>query len=283
MRNPFDEKYKTGIVAAIFSLIALPLAAQVVNFNFSVPLLNEPCGGTKNAVQLIHREFVYPIEDIKQETDGLVAISFGIDKQGNVIHLKIDSATTEAMKAEALRMFKLLRWPPDARRIIMDKPTEHYYLDFRRKDWVKVYKRRKYMTPEYPFEPIDSIYTLYAPLQLDVQPEPVYSKGTYDSYLHYISQKLMYPENAKRLGLSGEVVVEWVVESSGRVSNVYVSKGLQGGCNEEAIRVIKSLGWIPGKKGENYVRTKMAAAIGFGVPSRGITDISSQGQSGGGN
>ncbi|MCB0484479.1 MAG: energy transducer TonB [Flavobacteriales bacterium] len=257
--------------------------AQVVNFEWSVPALNQPCGGEKSAVKLIQREFVYPDSAFRKELDGLVVISFGIDKQGHVIHQNIDSATTGEMGREALRMFQLLRWPADNRRIIMDRGNDKFYLTFRRKDWVSVYRKRKYMQPEYPYSPIDSTYTLYLPQHTEKPPLPVYKKKSYDSYLHYFAERLVYPENARKLGLTGEVIVEWVVESSGRISNLYIRQGLQGGCNEEALRLVKSLEWMPGQKNGKYVRTLMAAAIGFGVPSRGDHEIIGTGTPTGGN
>lgn len=264
-----------------FYTIYYPAVGQIIHFEFSVGVLNEPCGGLSSARSLVHREFVYPETDLRKELDGLVVVSFALDRTGRVIHRRIDSATTPAMEAEAIRMFGLINWPPDHRRFIPDRATEKFFFTFRRKDWIGVYKKRKYMIPPQDFLPIDSSYKVYNPVHLDEQPAPIYKRGDYESYLEYITKQLVYPENARKLGLNGEVIMEWVVENSGRVSNLYIKQGLQGGCNEEAIRVLKTISWKPGIKNGLYVRTVMSAALGFGVPTRDIVPVAGQSVGGG--
>lgn len=56
----------------------------------------------------------------------------------------------------------------------------------------------------------------------------------------FLSRNLNYPQVAQAQGIEGVVVVEFVVDENGRVSNAkVVGKGLGGGCNEEALRVVR--------------------------------------------
>jgi protein TonB len=62
----------------------------------------------------------------------------------------------------------------------------------------------------------------------------------------------------------GKVFVSFVVEKDGTVSNVTVVKGIGGGCDEEAIRVIKkSPRWRPGMQHNLPVRVRYNMPLSF--------------------
>lgn len=65
----------------------------------------------------------------------------------------------------------------------------------------------------------------------------------------YLGKNTRYPTLAKESGIQGMVVLTFVVEKSGEISDVKVLRGIGGGCDEEAIRVVKSMPkWAPGKQ-----------------------------------
>ena len=59
--------------------------------------------------------------------------------------------------------------------------------------------------------------------------------------LEYVATHIKYPQIARETGIQGRVFVGFVVEPDGSVSNVKILRGIGGGCDEEAVRVIKSL------------------------------------------
>ena len=62
----------------------------------------------------------------------------------------------------------------------------------------------------------------------------------------YLSGELRYPDKAKSKNISGTVIVKFVVEADGTIGDVSVIKRLGGGCDEEAMRVIKGMPkWTP--------------------------------------
>ena len=74
-------------------------------------------------------------------------------------------------------------------------------------------------------------------------------------YYGYITQHLRYPDSAKRKNITGEVYVKFIVTESGAIDSVSVLKGLGGGCDEEALRLVKSLPhWNPGKQNNKPVK-----------------------------
>jgi len=69
---------------------------------------------------------------------------------------------------------------------------------------------------------------------------------------------------ARRKGVEGRVFVEFVVEIDGSLSEVKVIRGIGGGCDEEAIRVVmQSDKWVPGKQRGKPVRSRFNLAIIF--------------------
>ncbi|OGU59062.1 MAG: hypothetical protein A2V66_15245 [Ignavibacteria bacterium RBG_13_36_8] len=67
-----------------------------------------------------------------------------------------------------------------------------------------------------------------------------------------IQSSLIYPEEAKLNNVEGYVYVVFTVKKTGEVYNVKVIKGIGFGCDQEAVRVVKSTKWKPGKFDEKF-------------------------------
>ncbi len=77
--------------------------------------------------------------------------------------------------------------------------------------------------------------------------------GGEEAMYKFIGSNINYPIEAKKEGIQGRVVVTFIIEKDGQISNVEILSGIGGGCDEESIRVIKNMPkWIAGKqRGEN--------------------------------
>jgi TonB family protein len=97
---------------------------------------------------------------------------------------------------------------------------------------------------------------------------PTFGKGPqYAELFEFIGKNLRYPEEAVTSKVEGKVFAEFVVEKDGSVSNVKAVKGIGHGCDEEVVRVVKSLPkWNPGEKDGKIVRTKFTLPIVFQLP-----------------
>jgi len=75
--------------------------------------------------------------------------------------------------------------------------------------------------------------------------KPHFSGG--DSALQsYTKKNLKYPDAARESNITGRVVVQFLVDEKGLVSRVKVIRGIGGGCDEEAVRVVKAMPlWVP--------------------------------------
>jgi len=96
-----------------------------------------------------------------------------------------------------------------------------------------------------------------------VEENPTFPGGEGELY-KYLGESIKYPEEAKELGIQGRVFVNFVVETDGSVSNVRVLRGIGGGCDEEAIRVVQAMPkWTPGKQRGIPVRVSYNLPIKF--------------------
>ncbi|MCH7415146.1 energy transducer TonB [Belliella sp. R4-6] len=88
--------------------------------------------------------------------------------------------------------------------------------------------------------------------------------GGMEGWNQYLSKNLKYPTQARRMGIEGTVYVVFVVNTDGTIQDVDVLRGIGGGCDEEAMRVVKAAPkWEPGKQRGRPVRVRMRLPIRF--------------------
>ncbi|MBR4560755.1 MAG: TonB family protein [Bacteroidales bacterium] len=96
-----------------------------------------------------------------------------------------------------------------------------------------------------------------------VEEMPAYPGGD-AKLMEYVAKNIKYPQIARETGIQGRVFVGFVVEPDGSVSNVKVLRGIGGGCDEEAMRVVKSMPkWKPGKQRGKAVRVSYMLPVNF--------------------
>ena len=84
------------------------------------------------------------------------------------------------------------------------------------------------------------------------------------AFYKYVSDNIRYPPQARRMGIEGRVFVEFVIGKDGSLSDVRAVKGIGGGCDEEAVRIIQSApAWNPGKQRGKPVKQRYTLPIVF--------------------
>lgn len=82
--------------------------------------------------------------------------------------------------------------------------------------------------------------------------------------IKYMQQNLRYPALARENGIEGRVYVQFVVNEDGTVGNAVIKRGIGGGCNEEAIRVVMNMPkWKPGMQNGRPVKVYYTLPITF--------------------
>lgn len=80
----------------------------------------------------------------------------------------------------------------------------------------------------------------------------------------FLAQELRYPEIAKENGVKGTVVIQFVINEKGEITNPFVLKDIGAGCGEEALRVVRAMPkWLPGAQRGVPVKVQMNLPIRF--------------------
>ena len=88
--------------------------------------------------------------------------------------------------------------------------------------------------------------------------------GGPNARIRYLAENIKYPQMARESGIQGRVFVTFVVETNGSVTDVKIMRVIGGGCDEEALRVIKNMPkWNPGKQRGKPVRVQFNMPILF--------------------
>lgn len=107
--------------------------------------------------------------------------------------------------------------------------------------------------------------SLHAQTKKDKIEEPQFPGGRKE-LLKYMEENMVHPEEMRRLGMEGEVIMGFFVEPNGVISGVTVVKSLTKEFDDEAKRLVRNMPyWIPGKKNGVPVRYRMTMPINFKV------------------
>jgi len=80
----------------------------------------------------------------------------------------------------------------------------------------------------------------------------------------YLGKSIKYPQMAQDAGISGTVFLTFEVDKDGKIKDVKVLRGIGGGCDEEAMRVVKAMPqWTPGKQRGKAVRVQFTLPVKF--------------------
>lgn len=81
--------------------------------------------------------------------------------------------------------------------------------------------------------------------------------------LKELYSEIKYPDMARRAGIEGRVIVQFIVNEMGEVQNPVILRGIGGGCDEEVLRVIKKMTFTPGIQNGKFVKVKMSQPVMF--------------------
>ena len=96
-----------------------------------------------------------------------------------------------------------------------------------------------------------------------VEEMPGYPGGE-EARMKFMADNIKYPQMAKESGITGTVYITFVVDENGKVIDAKVLRGIGGGCDEEAVRVVKMMpNWVPGKQAGKAVRVQYNMPVKF--------------------
>jgi periplasmic protein TonB len=96
-----------------------------------------------------------------------------------------------------------------------------------------------------------------------VEEMPTFPGGEAAMYA-YIQKNVKYPPLARENGITGKVFINFIVDKDGNIKDVKVLRGIGGGCDEEAKRVISAMpNWKPGKQNGRSVQVSYNMPVNF--------------------
>ncbi len=101
---------------------------------------------------------------------------------------------------------------------------------------------------------------------LTAETMPSFQGGDLNTFRKWVQDNVRFPQIALENGISGRVVLSFVIEKDGRLTNIQVLQTPDRSLSEEAIRVLnKSPKWSPGKQRNQTVRVKYTLPVDFRV------------------
>ncbi len=230
------------------------------------PLMTKP---VLKAFTGMHLE--YPLDARQNKEEGTVLIGFSISEKGEAQERHIVRSVSPAVDSSALRLFDLILWAPAKKygKAVACPASENknFAVSFNVRKFNKLVSRRGYDRLPRPYSPLGATYSVYSPKQVDSMPRFI-PDSVFKTLNEFIYKQLNYPEEARKLNISGVVRLHFVIEKSGLPSNITVSETVGGGCTEEAISVTQRIRWRPGIKNGKAVRTSFKLSIRFDNPEQ---------------
>ena len=95
---------------------------------------------------------------------------------------------------------------------------------------------------------------------------PSFQGGSLNDFRNWVQSKVRYPAIAQENGISGKVVLTFVIEKDGRLTNIQVLQTPDRSLSDEAIRVLQqSPKWSPGKQRNQPVRVRYTLPVEFRI------------------
>jgi TonB family protein len=226
-------------------------------------------GGLKQLEHLVKTQ-LYIADAFTRVADRDATIYFVVTKQGKVTDPFFKDKYPDFYMSEMKRMLRFFLFEPGKTGGV---PVDAYgsitinFSGAKYKNWLKERSKPKVNLNM----PADTSFVIYD--AADKSPE--FNKGD-DAMAQFIVDNIEYPNVAKLQTIEGTVVLSFIVEANGFVSNVTPIKSVNGGCTEEAIRVMMMVRFKPAEKNGKYVRYKMQYPITFSLKNINKDNSNSQ-------
>jgi hypothetical protein len=253
------NRFRSAYFRFIFLFLILLTAVGFVSGQTEIPAA--PAAGQKQFKSFIHSEMIYPESAWAKTIEETIELKFRVEVDGTLSQMQVKSGSDPDLINEAKRLIKMVVWSPAQTRGMNVPSFTEAEVDFNLKKYGRIVKRRGYDVPTYEY-PVDTSSYIRSVREIDKAAIPDF--GGSRNLAMYLDKNLVYPDYAKKQGISGIVKIKFVIETNGHTSNYVVLQNVQMGCTEEAMRVLESIHWKPAFFGGKAVRSWNSASIRFG-------------------
>lgn len=251
------------------------LESQIIDFND--PIYNEVdemprfpgCEEIKNSAErencsqtklltFIYTNIKYPEAARKKGTQGLTVVEFVVQKDGSLSDFKTIKALGDGCDEAALKTIKKMaekKWIPGV------KDGKKVAVRF------KIPVKFKLANDDVKAAKADEVDEMPRFPGCDEGTAEEKTKCSNQKMIGFIVNNLKYPEEAKKNGVDGMVVISFVVNKKGEIVNIKNVKSIGNGCDEAAMKVVnkmqKEITWVAGKKDGKTVAVEMKLPFKF--------------------
>lgn len=253
------KEMKNVLFIFMFCLISSSMLSQEerIETNYSVPAHVK--GGKADFDYVVKSQMVYPQALLKKGVKADVIVKFVVSSDGSLKKIDFKENYKPEFQAEVKRLLRYFIFEPALMGNAKVASEMSLEFKFEPATYRKYTKARGFVihkeSPKF-----DTSFVIYE--RADSSPD--YYKGE-EELQAYILSNLEYPDLAKRQGLQGVVVLSFVVEPNGTLSNLFVEKEFNHLCTAEALRLLRDTKWKPGTKDGKYVRYKSKYPIVFNI------------------
>ncbi|MDB5285563.1 MAG: hypothetical protein JWR05_512 [Mucilaginibacter sp.] len=228
-------------------------------------------GGEKAFGQFLAKSIGYPQKARENNVQGKVVATFIVEPDGELTDIKIVRGIGGGADEESVRVLKMSpKWEPGIQNGHKVRVQYTVPIQFALKQTTITYTppKNNEKAPEVNQQVTDEnqkqIFTA-------VEQSPSFLGGDVE-FQNYVVKNVRYPAKARENKTQGRVIVTFVVEPDGSLTNARVVRGIGDGADEEALRVIKaSPKWLPGIQNGRKVRVQYTVPIQFSLAKAGKT------------
>jgi TonB family protein len=221
--------------------------------------LAKPVGGQADVDYVFNSQVIYPENLLKNKVSKDVAIYFTVLADGSVKDIEFKNDYPEEFKNESKRLLRYFIFSPATIGNVNVASQSFLVFKFNAANYKKQTKARGFVIHKEQAL-FDTSFVVYS--RADSSPE--YYKGE-DALKEFILANLEYPDLAIRQNLQGAVVMSFVVEPNGTISNISVEKEFNHFCTAEALRIMRETKWKAGTKDGKLIRYKTKYPIVFNL------------------
>jgi TonB family protein len=215
----------------------------------------------------------YPPILIKIKLEGSLDLKFTIDEQGKVKDIEIIRGFDPDADNEVLRVVRTMpAWVPAKENEEAIDYIHHLTITFTLTEGLIEQSKKPVEDPAPETAKTEIPLIVEQPqentvLKVDsLNDAPKFPGGT-EAMEAYFKKNMKYPKRAIEYGIEGRVVFNLEISAEGKISNIWLFKGLFYECNEEAYYLIKKMpDWIPGIKDWKPVAMQIMVPVAFTLP-----------------
>ena len=209
-------------------------------------------GGMEACMKWMGDNIKYPKDAMEKKQEGRVIVQFIVERDGSITHIEVKRSVSPSIDAEAVRVVGTMpKWKPGKQRGKVVRVKYTLPVMFRLNKDTEVKENKEFPNPDE--------YGIYR--VVDEMPE---FPGGMGELMKFINSKIVYPAEAHSKNEQGRVIVQFVVEQDGRITNAKVAKSVSPSLDAESIRLVGAMpNWEPGKVKGKAVRCMFTVPVVF--------------------